>query len=189
MTKVYPFTGEKSNHPRAPGRKRRMAASSSAIQSRARSHGWAGVSGGDAACALRRAAKYSINCCFSAAGKASAAVSISAKVIINNKIQHPVRPHKKRNYEKKRTRVVVGMSLQPKDLAVTFNFMNELVFEVTQEADGGFVAEALGESIFTEADTWDALRSNVREAVQAFYFDRPAPKNLRLHLVRDEVLG
>ena len=29
--------------------------------------------------------------------------------------------------------------------------MNELVFEVTQEADGGFVAEALGESIFTEA--------------------------------------
>jgi hypothetical protein len=67
--------------------------------------------------------------------------------------------------------------------------MNELVFEVTQEADGGFVAEALGESIFTEGDTWDALRANVREAVKAFYFDRPAPTRLRLHLVRDEVLG
>jgi predicted RNase H-like HicB family nuclease len=53
--------------------------------------------------------------------------------------------------------------------------MNELVFEVTQEADGGFVAEAPGESIFTEADTWEALRANVREAVRAFYFDRPAP--------------
>jgi hypothetical protein len=31
--------------------------------------------------------------------------------------------------------------------------MDELVFEVTQEGDGGFVAEALGESIFTQADT------------------------------------
>ena len=67
--------------------------------------------------------------------------------------------------------------------------MNELVFEVTQEADGGFVAEALGESIFTEADSWDELRTNVREAVQAYFFDRPAPARLRLHLVRDEVLA
>jgi len=67
--------------------------------------------------------------------------------------------------------------------------MNELVFEVTQESDGGFVAEALGESIFTEGDTWEQLRANVREAVKAFYFDRPAPTQLRLHLVRDEVLG
>lgn len=67
--------------------------------------------------------------------------------------------------------------------------MHELVFEVTQESDGGFVAEALGESIFTEADTWDELRANVREAVAAFFFDRTAPARLRLHLVRDEVLA
>ncbi len=67
--------------------------------------------------------------------------------------------------------------------------MNELVFEVTQEADGGFVAEALGESIITQADSWDELRANVREAVKAFYYDRPAPQRLRLHLVRDEVLA
>jgi predicted RNase H-like HicB family nuclease len=67
--------------------------------------------------------------------------------------------------------------------------MNELVFIVTQEADGGYVAEALGESIITQADTWDELRANVREAVKAFYFDQAAPKSLRLHLVRDEVLA
>ena len=67
--------------------------------------------------------------------------------------------------------------------------MSELVFEVTQEADGGFVAEALGESIVTEADDWDTLRANVREAVKAYYFDRAAPDRLRLHLVRDEVLA
>jgi len=67
--------------------------------------------------------------------------------------------------------------------------MKELVFEVTQEADGGYVAEALGESIITEADTWEKLRTNVREAVKAFYFDQPAPRTIRLHLVRDEVLA
>ena len=67
--------------------------------------------------------------------------------------------------------------------------MNELVFTVTQEGDGGFVAEALGESIFTQADSWDELRRNVREAVAAFYFDRPAPTRVRLRLVRDEVLA
>jgi predicted RNase H-like HicB family nuclease len=67
--------------------------------------------------------------------------------------------------------------------------MNELVFAVTQEADGGFVAEALGESIFTQADTWEDLRAQVREAVTAFYFDRPPPTCVRLHLVRDEVLA
>jgi hypothetical protein len=66
--------------------------------------------------------------------------------------------------------------------------MSEIIFEVTQEADGGYVAEAMGESIFTEADTWEQLRLNVKEAVAAFYFDRTAPARVRLHLVRDEVL-
>jgi hypothetical protein len=67
--------------------------------------------------------------------------------------------------------------------------MKELVFEVAQEADGGYTAEALGESIFTQADSWEELRANVREAVQAFYFDSVAPASIRLHLIRDEVLA
>jgi predicted RNase H-like HicB family nuclease len=69
--------------------------------------------------------------------------------------------------------------------------MNELVFEVIQEADGGFCAECLTESIVTEGDTWEELRANVRKVVQAFYFDQPErlPASIRLHLVRDEVLA
>lgn len=67
--------------------------------------------------------------------------------------------------------------------------MNEIVFEVTQEADGGFCAECLTESIFTQGDTWDELRANVKEAVEAFYFDRAKPASVRLHLVRDEMLA
>jgi predicted RNase H-like HicB family nuclease len=67
--------------------------------------------------------------------------------------------------------------------------MNELVFEVAQEADGGYTAEALGESIFTQADTWEELRTNVREAVAAYYFDATSPASIRLRFVRDEVLA
>jgi hypothetical protein len=67
--------------------------------------------------------------------------------------------------------------------------MSELVFEVTQESDGGFIAEALGENIVTEADSWEQLRANVREAVEAYYFDEPKPAIVRLHLRRDEVLA
>ena len=67
--------------------------------------------------------------------------------------------------------------------------MSELVFEVVQEADGGYCAECLTENIFTQADSWDELRRNVREAVTAFYFDGTAPASVRLHLVRDEILS
>jgi predicted RNase H-like HicB family nuclease len=68
--------------------------------------------------------------------------------------------------------------------------MNEIVFEVTQESDGGFVAECLTESIITQADDWEELRKNVKEAVAAFYFDQPErPSSIRLHLVRDEILA
>ncbi len=66
--------------------------------------------------------------------------------------------------------------------------MNELVFDVTQEPDGGYVAECLGEDIVTQADNWEELRANVLEAVKAFFFDRTPPSRIRLHLVRDEVV-
>ena len=67
--------------------------------------------------------------------------------------------------------------------------MKEIVFEVTQESDGGYVAECLTESIITQADDWEELRKNVKEAVAAFFFDRSErPSSIRLHLVRDEIL-
>jgi predicted RNase H-like HicB family nuclease len=68
--------------------------------------------------------------------------------------------------------------------------MKELVFEVTQEEDGGYCAECLTENIFTQGDTWEAVRQNVQEAVRAYFFDQPpAPRRLRLHLVRDEIVA
>lgn len=61
--------------------------------------------------------------------------------------------------------------------------MTELVFEVTQEADGGYCAECLTFDIFTQAATWDELRTNVREAVRAYFFDGAVPGQIRLHLM------
>ena len=64
----------------------------------------------------------------------------------------------------------------------------EIVFVITQDADGGFVAECLSHDIVTQAENWDELRTNVGEAVTAYFFDQPKPSQVRLHFVRDEIL-
>jgi hypothetical protein len=47
--------------------------------------------------------------------------------------------------------------------------MRELVFNVTQESDGGYVAVAVGESIATQGDTWDELCFMVLDAVNGYF--------------------
>ncbi len=67
--------------------------------------------------------------------------------------------------------------------------MTEIIFEVREEeVEGGFVARALGHSIVTQADTWEALRANVRDAVRCHFEEGKAPGVIRLHRVLDEVL-
>lgn len=67
--------------------------------------------------------------------------------------------------------------------------MNQtIVFEVSQEDDGGFVAECLTEDIFTQGDNWEQLKANVKEAVQGYYFDQQTVPNIKLHLVKNELL-
>jgi predicted RNase H-like HicB family nuclease len=67
--------------------------------------------------------------------------------------------------------------------------ISELVFEITEEPEGGYSAECLTESIFTQGDTWEELRANVKEAVAAYFFDGPKPQSIRLHFVRNEVFS
>lgn len=69
--------------------------------------------------------------------------------------------------------------------------MTEIIFEVREDTvDGGLAASALGFGIHTQAESIEELRVNVREAVDC-YFDESmeAPKTIRLHFVRDEVLA
>jgi hypothetical protein len=66
--------------------------------------------------------------------------------------------------------------------------MSEIIFVVEDAPEGGFVARAVGESIFTEADDRATLQARVREAVLAHFDEGLAPKLIRLHFVRDEVI-
>ena len=66
---------------------------------------------------------------------------------------------------------------------------SEIIFEVTEAEEGGYCASALGYGITTQAETVDELRAMVRDAVNCFFDDpQQAPKMIRLHFVRDEVL-
>lgn len=67
--------------------------------------------------------------------------------------------------------------------------MNEIFFLVEESPEGGFAAKALGESIFTEADTLEELHANVRDAVRCHFEEEKAPKMIRLHFVHEEVLA
>ena len=66
--------------------------------------------------------------------------------------------------------------------------MNELLFLVEEAPEGGYTARALGEAIFTEADTLDELQQQVRDAVTCHFDDNARPKVIRLHFVREEVI-
>ncbi len=67
--------------------------------------------------------------------------------------------------------------------------MDELIFLVEEAPEGGYTARALGASIFTEADTLRELHEQVRDAVRCHFEDGKAPKVIRLHFVRDEVIS
>jgi hypothetical protein len=65
--------------------------------------------------------------------------------------------------------------------------MSELVFNVTQESDGGYVAVAVGESIVTQGDNWDELCYMVKDAVKGYFYDSEPPASVRL--VLEQVLA
>ena len=67
--------------------------------------------------------------------------------------------------------------------------MRELIFEVVESVEGGYEAQAVGESIATQADTLEELRVMVRDAVLCHFDPENAPSIVRLHFVRDEVLA
>ncbi len=58
--------------------------------------------------------------------------------------------------------------------------MNEILFLVERAPEGGYVARALGESIFTEADDLNDLHSHVRDAVRCHFAEGQAPRSGRI---------
>jgi len=67
--------------------------------------------------------------------------------------------------------------------------MSETIFIVEDAPEGGFIARAVGESIFTQAATVDELRDQIRDAVRCHFDEGKMPKLIRMHFVRDEVFA
>ena len=65
--------------------------------------------------------------------------------------------------------------------------MSEIIFIVEDAPEGGLVARAVGEGIFTQAGTIDELRDRIRDAVRCHFDEGNVPKLIRMHFVRDEV--
>lgn len=65
----------------------------------------------------------------------------------------------------------------------------EIIFLVEDDPEGGYMARAIGESIFTQGDTLEELREMVKDAVQCHFDENERPKLIRLHIVRDEVIA
>lgn len=67
--------------------------------------------------------------------------------------------------------------------------MNEVFFVIEEALEGGFTARALGESIFTDAETMEELRVNVKEAVECHFDADKMPRLIRLHFIKEEVIA
>ena len=67
--------------------------------------------------------------------------------------------------------------------------MSGIIFIVEESPEGGLVARAVGQSIFTQAETMPEMHEKVRDAVRCHFDPGEQPKLIRLHFVRDEVIA
>lgn len=67
--------------------------------------------------------------------------------------------------------------------------MSEIIFVVEDDPEGGWMARAVGEAIFTQAASVEELHARVRDAVRCHFDEGVAPRMIRLHFVRDEVIA
>lgn len=66
--------------------------------------------------------------------------------------------------------------------------MEEIIFLVEESEEGGYLAKGLGVSIYTQAETIDALKAAIVEAVHCHY-DDDKKRIIRLHIVKEEVIA
>lgn len=68
--------------------------------------------------------------------------------------------------------------------------MNEIIFLIEDEPEGGYNAQALGHSIFTQGETVEEIKKNILDAMHCHFDDtEDNPKIIRLHFVKEEILN
>ncbi len=66
--------------------------------------------------------------------------------------------------------------------------VKEIIFIVEETAEGGYRANALDHSIFTEADDWETLKNMIRDAVKCHFNEKDMPQIIHIHAVKEERL-
>jgi predicted RNase H-like HicB family nuclease len=66
--------------------------------------------------------------------------------------------------------------------------VRELIFMVEEDPEGGFTARSLGEAIFTQGESIEEIKNNIKDAISC-HFDKEEeiPAIIRLHIVREEI--
>lgn len=67
--------------------------------------------------------------------------------------------------------------------------VKEIIFLVEEAEEGGYIARALGCSIFTEAENIEELKKMVIDAVKCHFDEKDMPSLIRMHIVKDEVVA
>lgn len=67
--------------------------------------------------------------------------------------------------------------------------MSEIIFIIENSDEGGYTAKALGYSIYTEGETLEELKENIKDAVKCHFDAKELPHIVRLHMVKDEVMA
>jgi len=67
--------------------------------------------------------------------------------------------------------------------------MAEIIFVVEEDLEGGYHAKALSDAIFTEGETLEELKENIRETLQGHFEDQNRPHRVQFHLVKEEVFA
>ena len=66
--------------------------------------------------------------------------------------------------------------------------MTDIHFVIEEAPEGGYIARAVGDDIFTEADDLPTLHAQLRDAVHCHFADAERPSLIHLHITREEVL-
>ncbi len=65
----------------------------------------------------------------------------------------------------------------------------EIIFLIEEDPEGGYNAQALGHSIFTEGENVEELKENIKGALKCHFDDiKNIPRIIRLHFVKEDIL-
>jgi hypothetical protein len=66
--------------------------------------------------------------------------------------------------------------------------MNMINFYIEEDIVSGYNARTINHGIFTQGDTIDELKDNIKDAINCHFDTGKSPQIVRLHFVRQELM-